>query len=104
MLFGLPNLVGLIVAGSLGTIILLIRPQVKKSFLFSTADLLSGFVTVFAGVFIADLLNIRPAAWLPMLAALWFAIHFTRCDKLAQFTRAAFGTFLGWWAYAAYAY
>ena len=103
MIFGLPNLVGFVVVGAVGTVILFIGPRLNRAILLAAADVLSGFVAVFAGVIIAGLMNVRPTAWLPMLAGVWFAIYFTRSARFGEFARASFGTLCGWWAYATFA-
>jgi hypothetical protein len=54
---------------------------------------------VFAGVLIVRLVHVRPAAWLPILAMLWFAIYFTRAGKIGELISASIGTLSGWWAY-----
>lgn len=103
MILGLPNLLGLVAAAALGTLVLFIRPGVNRAFLLLVAEALSGFVAVFAGVAIARVLNLTPTAWLPMLAGVWFGIHFLRGEKTAEFSRAAVGLLAGWWAYTAIA-
>src|SRR5437762_13313966 len=103
IVLGLPNLIGFVVAASLGTLLLFIRPHVNRTFLLRAADMLSGFVAVFAGVVLARFFNVRPTPWLPLCAAVCFAIYFARSNHLAQFARASIGTLCGWWAYITYA-
>ena len=65
----------------------------------ATADVCSGLVTVFAGVLIAGLLRVEVTILLPMVSAIWFAVHFTRMNRFGEFLRASGGIVCGWLIY-----
>jgi deazaflavin-dependent oxidoreductase (nitroreductase family) len=67
MIFGLPNLIGLVVVAAFGTVVLFIGPRVNRTVLLRGVDVLAGVVTVFAGVVISSFAGIKPAPWLPLL-------------------------------------
>jgi hypothetical protein len=100
LLVGLPNLIGFAFAACVRGALLFARPYANPKVLTALGDVLGGVATVFAATIIARLLDLRFAPWLPIIAALWFAIHFTLLHRLPQFVRASIGVLCGWWAYS----
>jgi hypothetical protein len=102
LMLGLPNLISFVIVAAIGTLLLCIHPRLNKKLLLASVDFLSGFAAVFAGVFLGYCLELKPTAWLPMVAAVWFAIHFARFGRFGEFMRASIGTVAGWWAYTTF--
>jgi hypothetical protein len=99
ILLGLPNIIGFAVVAALAVWFVRAVPANKRDMLFATVDVFTGLMSVFVGVYLIGLLQIAPNIWLPILAAAWFAIHFTRINRDAKFLRAAAGVLSGWWLY-----
>jgi len=101
-LLGVPNILGYAGVAVLAILVLWLQPHVNRKALLRVVDVLTGFATVFAGLLIAHLLNVGPTAWLPVIAATWFAIHFVRLNKTGAFVRASAGILCGWLLYTTF--
>ena len=99
MLLGIPNVAGFALVSGLAALIVRAIPEERRDALLAFADISAGFASVFIGGFMARMVTVGPPVWLPMLAVAWFAIHFMRRNKVAEFTRASVGVLSGWWAY-----
>jgi hypothetical protein len=60
---------------------------------------MGGFATLFVGLLIERLFSNRPTGWLPLIATIWFAVHFLRLKRTAEFARASAGVFSAWLLY-----
>jgi len=63
-------------------------------------DVAGGFATVFAAAILAHIFNIPLGQWVPVVAAIWFAIHFALLRRAHELVRASMGVFCGWLAYS----
>jgi hypothetical protein len=96
---GIPNLLGFAMVALMGPIFLGKVARRNPTAALATADVFSGLATVFAGVLIALVLRVEVTVLLPMVSAIWFAIHFTRLNRFGEFLRASGGIACGWLIY-----
>ena len=99
IILGLPNIIGLTLVSGLALLVLPVVPTHKRQALLAAVDVIGGLLSVCAGVLILGLLKVDPAIWFPIAAAIWFAIHFSRINKIPEFLRASLGIVGGWWIY-----
>ena len=98
-IIGVPNLVGMLSAIGLGTMLAKVFPQQRRTELLAILDVFSGMVTVATGVWMARHLGMNPSVWLPFLAGSWFAVHFTMRNQMTDFIYCSVGVLGGWWCY-----
>jgi len=98
---GIPNILGFICVTGLAFVLSWVVPIASKPGLLALMDVLSGIASVFAGVWTCRLIGFEPHAWLPMVAGVWFGVHFALQERYAEFVRAVMGVFVGWMLYPA---
>src|SRR4051812_29385757 len=96
---GIPNILGFAMVALMGPLFFAKVARRSQSAALAAADVFSGLATVFAGVLIAWVFRVEVTIWLPMVAAIWFAIHFTRLNRFGEFIRASGGVVCGWLIY-----
>ena len=96
---GLPNLISFAVVILLAPLLGRFLPAERRRILLICVDVLSGVFSVFAGVWLAHWLGFTPNMYLPMISAIWFAIHFAQRNKFSQFYLVLVGVFAGWVVY-----
>jgi hypothetical protein len=102
LIVGLPNLLGLALGACLRLFLLLTLRYSNLKVLAALADVASGFATAIAAVLIGGAISLGLARWLPIVATVWFAIHFTLLHRPPQLVRCGIGVLCGWWAYSAF--
>ena len=100
---GVPNLLGILTAIGLGTLVMKVFPTERRRELLAVLDVFSGIMTVLSGVLIARSMGLSPAMWLPLISTSWFAIHFTVRQRIADFIYCSFGILGGWGCYVFFA-
>ena len=99
-LVGLPNLIGLAFGACARVALLCARPFWDSKVPAALGDLVAGIGTLFAAEIIARALPLGLGSWLPVVAAIWFGIHFMLRGRLREFVPASFGLLCGWLAYS----
>jgi hypothetical protein len=96
---GLPNLIGFALVAVVCPIVAGRMVRNNDAAVFAVADVLCGLITVFAGVLLTSLLGMQATVILPMVSAVWFAIHFLKLNRFPEFLRACLGIVCGWLIY-----
>jgi hypothetical protein len=96
---GLPNLISFAAVILLAPLLSRFLRAEKRGMLLMCVDVLSGIFSVFAGIWLTESLGFRPNMCLPMISAIWFAIHFAQRNKFVEFYLASLGVFAGWAMY-----
>ena len=97
---GIPNLISFVFATGFGVVLSGFIPERKRSTLLALVDFCSGVGSVFAGVMLARLAGFEPNVMLPMVSAVWLAIHFSPKNRMSEFYLATCGVAAGWWLYS----
>ena len=102
LVVGLPNLFGFVFGACARIALLCANPLGNANLRVALSEIIGGFVIAFAAVLVANLLNLHSSAWLTLMAALWFAIHFIRVAGMPQLIRSCIGILCGWYAYSVF--
>lgn len=99
LLIGVPNLAGFLIATGIGVLLSGLFRAGRSTLILGMLDLVSGIAGVFAGIILTRWIGLQPAMWLPMIACVWFAIHFGLSGAMLQFVLSSGGVMVGWLAY-----
>jgi len=97
-LVGLPNVIGLVFGACARVGLLCARPYWDANVPTVVGNVVTGVVTFFAVQVVAAALPVRLGQLLPVVAATWFAIHFTLLRRVREFVPASIGLLCGWLA------
>jgi len=96
VVLGLPNFIGFALTTGVVAMVVPAVPSAKRGILLAAAEAFSGFVSVFASIWIARLARIEPGLWIFVISVAWFFVYFVRKNRVPEFFRSVSGVLCGW--------